>query len=182
MFRISTIPTTVRRLGIAAILAAAFTPASQAQQQIASATAVATDSVPQMIQAARRATARFADIDAAKAAGWNTQITECMETDAGAMGFHYGNPTLLGDSAVLDPTQPEALLYEPQSDGTMKFVAVEYLIPAAAWTGNTPPVLFGRELQFVEAFQVWALHLWFRDNPNGTFAPWNPTVSCEYAG
>jgi len=182
MFRITSMSTAERQTALAAVLVASLAPALQAQTQLASTTTGTTDSVTSVVQAVRRATARFVDIDAAKAAGWNAQITECMETDAGAMGYHYGNPALLGDSAVLEPTQPEALLYEPQSDGTMKFVAVEYLIPATAWTSDTPPTLFGRAFQFNEQFQVWGLHLWLRDNPSGTFAPWNPSVSCQFAG
>jgi len=46
--------------------------------------------------------------------------------DTGSMGIHYVNLDLLGDGA-LDIAKPEAVLYEPQKDGSMKLMAVEYI-------------------------------------------------------
>lgn len=30
-------------------------------------------------------------------------------------------------------------------------------------------------------FVHWDLHVWFKDNPQGTFSPTNPNVSCDDA-
>ena len=54
------------------------------------------------------------------------------------MGVHYVNlslvngATLLGNTQNHDPTKPQALIYEPQANGEMKLVAVEYIILAGA--------------------------------------------------
>ena len=58
-------------------------------------------------------------------------------------------------------------------------VGVEYVVPFTAWTSPTPPTLYGESFQRNETFQVWALHAWiWKENPRGTFASWNPSVSC----
>src|SRR4051812_6293623 len=76
----------------------------------------------------RQVTAAFHDFDAAKRAGWDAKITSCM-TDpvAGGMGFHYGNSKLIDGVSRVE--QPELLLYEPQKNGKMQLVAVEYIVP-----------------------------------------------------
>jgi hypothetical protein len=114
-------------------------------------------------------------------AGWSTKITPCMTNPAaGGMGFHYGNTALI--DAVANVAEPELLLYEPEKNGRLRLVAVEYIIPYAAHPRNAaPPVLFGREFLQNDAFQLWGLHAWvWKHNPSGMFANWNPTVSCKY--
>lgn len=133
------------------------------------------------IEAVRKATARFKDIEAAKAEGWTAELTACMESVDGGMGYHYGNEKLIGDGGQLDPTLPEALLYVPREDGTLEFVAVEYLVPFADWAGDEPPVFMDQTMIPNEEFGVWTLHLWLKNNPHGTFVGWNPAVSCEHA-
>jgi hypothetical protein len=102
------------------------------------------------------------------------------------MGIHYaGHPI---DDGVLRPDQPELLIYE-QRGGRLNLVGVEYLQLAAGWTGP-PPVLVGQQFQFVDAPNrygldpFYELHVWaWKNNPKGTFADWNPNVSCsEYTG
>jgi hypothetical protein len=129
----------------------------------------------------RALTARFHSFDVANAAGWNTQITECFSNPAlGGMGFHYGNAALI--DGKVDVLEPELLLYEPQKNGKMRFVAVEYIVPFAAWTAAEPPSLYGVSFARNEAFGIWALHVWHeRHNPRGTFADWNPKVTCAFA-
>ena len=133
------------------------------------------------IAALRATTARFHRFEAAAAAGWSAQITPCFENPGvGGMGFHYGNPALI-DGRV-DELEPELLLYEPQKDGTLRFVAVEYIVPLDAWTSAQPPRLFGQQFHRNEAFGIWALHVWhMRHNPSGMFADWNPKVTCDNA-
>jgi hypothetical protein len=145
---------------------------------------------------AARATARFHNLDAAKAAGWNFEVVDvnnlsCIEDQAagGGMGIHWANPSLLGD-AVADPERPEALVYAPNADGQPKLAALEYIIFQQAWVDaghslDNPPELFGRTFQAtpdpnrfgIPAF--FSLHVWiWEPNPSGLFKPWNPRVNC----
>ena len=95
------------------------------------------------------------------------------------MGYHYVNTQLLDDK--LDVANPEALLYEPEANGQLRLVAVEYVIPKAAWTSPNPPELFGQKL-VLNAFDLWALHVWaWENNPSGIYANWNPRVNCDNA-
>lgn len=131
----------------------------------------------------RRVTAPFHRFEKATAAGWSAQITPCM-TDpggAGGMGFHYGNVALIDGSVRVD--EPELLLYEPEKNGRLRLVAVEYIIPYTARSRSaTPPVLFGQEFKQNDTFQLWGLHVWvWKENPSGLFANWNPRASCEHA-
>ena len=132
--------------------------------------------------ALHEATRPFQDFQAATAAGWSAEITPCMADPAvGGMGFHYGNTRLI--DGTVNVKEPELLLFEPDANGRMNLVAVEYIIPYTAHSrSDAPPVLFGREFKQNDAFQLWGLHVWvWKDNPNGTFADWNPSVSCAHA-
>lgn len=134
----------------------------------------------QDVASLRRMTAKFHSFDAAVAAGWSAKITECFASPEGGMGFHYGNPAII-DGRV-DVLEPELLLYEPQQNGKLRFVAVEYIVPFAAWTASEPPTLYGQAFHRNEAFGIWALHVWHeRQNPRGMFADWNPKVNCANA-
>jgi hypothetical protein len=129
----------------------------------------------------RQVTASFHDFQTASNAGWSAQITPCM-TDpggAGGMGFHYGNVGLIDGSASVD--KPELLLYEPEQNGRLRLVAVEYIIPYAFHSRDAaPPRLFNQPFQQVDAFQLWGLHAWvWKNNPSGMFASWNPDVNCK---
>ena len=134
------------------------------------------------LAALRRATAPFHNFETAVAAGWSAQITACMTDPAGAggMGFHYGNPALIDGTVRVE--QPELLLYEPERNGRLRLVAVEYIIPYTAHSRSaTPPVLFGQEFKQNDTFQLWGLHAWvWKHNPSGMFADWNPRVTCEH--
>jgi hypothetical protein len=137
-----------------------------------------TAAVNQDLATVRQVTASFHNFDKATAAGWSAQITPCMESAEGGMGFHYGNVALIDGTARVD--QPELLLYEPESNGQLRLVAVEYIIPYTFHSRDAaPPVLFGQQFQQVDAFQLWGLHAWvWKNNPSGTFANWNPRVTC----
>jgi hypothetical protein len=139
-----------------------------------------------LVQQVRDATRAFRDVNDAIAAGY-TSLGACVSgPDRGAMGIHYaGHPI---DDGILQPDQPELLIYE-QRAGRLQLVGVEYLQLAAGWSGP-PPVLVGQQFQFVNTPNryglgaFYELHVWaWKHNPNGTFADWNPTVSCdEYTG
>ncbi|HEY8468978.1 MAG TPA: hypothetical protein VIL18_05015, partial [Longimicrobiales bacterium] len=133
------------------------------------------------LAAAREAVAAFADRAQAEAAGYTQQLTECMASEQGAQGLHFAKPELITDGAQLDALRPEALMYEPQPDGSLRFVGFAYVIPRAAWTAPEPPTFLGQQMTANEALDVWALHVWVADNPNGVFAEWHPNVSCPPA-
>ena len=139
---------------------------------------------------AKPATARFHDLDKAIEAGYTVRVADlsgatCIaQPGEGAMGVHMLNPSLL--DATIDAEQPEALVYEPRSDGTLKLVALEYLVFQAAWAGAEPPSLFGREFDFIASPNrygippFYALHAWiWKPNPSGILHMWNPDVSCD---
>lgn len=130
----------------------------------------------------RRLTAPFHNIENAEAAGWNVQLTGCMENPPeGGMGYHYANTAYIDGTATV--RKPQLLLYEPQKNGRMRLVAVEYIIPYSFVPETGPaPMLFGQKFHQNAAFQLWGLHAWvWEHNPSGMFADWNPRVSCKYA-
>jgi len=129
----------------------------------------------------RDLTAPFHEFETAAAAGWGTQITGCFsDPSLGGMGYHYGNVNLI--DGTVDVLEPELLLYEPQKNGRLRLVAVEYIVPFGQWTAAEPPRLFDQSFHRNEAFGLWVLHVWhYRNNPSGMFADWNPNVSCEFA-
>ena len=105
----------------------------------------------------------------------------------GAMGVHYVKGGIVGDG-VIDPLTPEAVVYEPGDDGHLRLVALEYVVFKADWDANhsSPPSLFGQQFNFTPAGNrfglppYYSLHAWiFKHNPAGTFAMWNPNVSCH---
>ena len=101
-----------------------------------------------------------------------------MSDATGGMGYHYGKTAYIDGNARL--SEPEILMYEPQKDGSLQFVGIEYVVPLSA--SATPPTLFGLQYHRNEAFQLWVLHVWlYRDNPGGMFSDWNPTVTCAAA-
>jgi hypothetical protein len=128
----------------------------------------------------RSATAPFHNFDKAMEAGWTLQFTPCImnPTQTAGMGFHYVNTSLL--DGTLDVGSPEALLYEPGTDGKLGLVAVEYLIPFSIHPADAaPPELYGLPFSPSPAFQVWGLHAWvWKHNASGMHAPFNPDVSC----
>lgn len=128
----------------------------------------------------RRATSRFHRFDVALDAEYTFLFNGmCMEAPSGGMGYHYVNLGLL--DGEVNVTEPEALLYEPGPNHQMRLVAVEYVIPKDAWAGPGVPTLLGQELT-LNSFDLYALHAWvWKDNPDGMFASWNPSVSCAGA-
>ena len=133
------------------------------------------------LAAVHKVTAKLRSLETAKAAGWSEQITGCM-TDrlAGGMGYHYANPKLIDGKVRAD--EPELLVYAAETYGQMRLVAVEYIVPFGAWSGEQPPTLFGQSFSRNMAFGVWALHAWVgENNPSGMFSDWNPHVTCAHA-
>jgi len=141
------------------------------------------------LAALRQVTAQFHSIEAAKYAGYSTQITPCWaHHSAGGMGYHWGNTNLF--DATVNLLEPEVVIYEPQAGGHMKLVGMEYIVPLAAWEAaghdlnnpNDVPQLLGQKYTRHSFLPIFKLHIWlWENNPSGTFADWNPKVSCQYA-
>lgn len=116
------------------------------------------------------------------------QFLGCVSgPEEGAMGVHFVNFALV--DGKVDAKAPEALIYEVKN-GRARLVGVEFIVPVDAWhpaEGEPPvPVLEGQVFHFNESPNrfglpaFYELHVWaWRDNPNGTFADWNPRVSCD---
>jgi hypothetical protein len=132
---------------------------------------------------ARLSTARYQRLEAAEEDGF-VPLFECIEhaTD-GAMGFHYINPDRFDGELKL--TEPEALVYEELPNGQFNLVAVEFVIPAAAWSEAEAPTFLGQTLRYKttvgphEVDPYYEVHVWvWGHNPSGMYADWNPTVAC----
>jgi hypothetical protein len=143
------------------------------------------------IAVVRQVTARFHDVEAAKAAGYELGyvngsgtriITGCIANPtAGVMGYHYFNKALI-DDLVVDEQKPEGLVYTLQ-DGEYKLGAVEYVVPGAGSNPpgvSEPPVVFGRPMHIlVPAVGFYIQHVWvWSHNPAGMFVDWNPELTC----
>jgi hypothetical protein len=128
----------------------------------------------------REANARFADVAIATKEGY-APIPCVSGIEGGAMGIHFVNGDLINDE-VIDIARPEAVMYEPQPDGSMELIAVEYITPKG------PAELGGHLFSFTNAPNryglpaFYELHVWaWRQNPTGAFADMNPDVSCDAA-
>lgn len=126
----------------------------------------------------RSGTARFQRVEVALAEGY-VPVSPCVAIPTGGMGYHYLKGSLV--DGVVDSSRPEMLLYEPQKNGKLKLVGVEFVVPPALWAGSGPPQL-GDQTFGNDPFGNYALHAWvWRHNPDGMYADFNPRVSCEYA-
>ncbi len=140
-----------------------------------------------LVAAVRDAARRYKSTDAAMDDGY-APILGCVSApEEGAMGLHFANEALVADG-VLDASQPELLVYEPRRSGSLRLVAVEFIVIAEAWNAanEAPPVLDGQLFNFIDAPNryglppFYELHVWaFRENPHGMFVDWNPQVTCE---
>ena len=180
MTRKATLAPASLKLGLAAIFVAFGSPLTALAQH---------DS--KLVEIVRNATQQYQNV--ANANGYGPVLGCVSGPDHGAMGVHYLNgslikgETLLGNSQNLDPERPQALIYEPQPNGEMKLVAVEYIILAAALPANATPQVEGHLMQYVDSPNRYGipggffeLHVWaWKDNPQGSFADWNNHVSCN---
>lgn len=141
-----------------------------------------------LIKIVRENTERFKDVTAAERAGYTLTFGCVSGPDSGAMGLHYVNFDLVA-KGVLDPTQPQIVIYEAQADGRPKLIGADFLVDAAQWdaTHKDPPELMGQLFHLFDApnrFRLnpfYTLHVWaWKDNPNGAFVNWHPNVSCQH--
>jgi hypothetical protein len=129
----------------------------------------------------RAATAQYQNVEAAIADGY-VAATPCLPNE----GIRYRKLALI--DGVVDPTQPELLLYEVLPNGKLHLAAVQFLVVAAAWDAiHTSPPTLGeqafmdrRSPPFVAPpFPNYALVVWaWLHNPNGIYELFNPEVRC----
>ena len=134
---------------------------------------------PAGVEQLRESLAPYSSLALAKAAGYSTALTDCMSNgDEGAMGVHWAKTGLI--DATADALHPEALIYEPGTNGEASLVGVEFIVPyTSVPRAAAAPQLFGQNFSQNDVFQVWALHVWtHRANPSGLFASWTPRVHC----
>jgi hypothetical protein len=143
------------------------------------------------LAALRAATNRFHNIATAEQHKFglltDAQGIACIDMPGmGGMGVHYVKTSRVGKPAE-HLTKPEALVYAPQKDGTLKLAAVEYVVLKSAWRANHTgrPSKFGHRFNFTPAGNrfglpdYYSLHVWvWKHNPAGRFQMWNPSVHC----
>jgi hypothetical protein len=140
------------------------------------------EDVTRDLAALREVTAPYHRFEKARADGWTALVPGCRDNQpVGGMGWHYANPAYVdGD---LNVRRPEALIYEPQKNGSLRLVGIEYVVPFSILPPEAEaPVLFGQTFQHNFGDELWMLHVWaWHENRDGIFATWNPDVSCRYA-
>ena len=140
-----------------------------------------------LLKKVREVTARFKDVKVAEAEGYALTFGCVSGSDEGAMGLHYINFDLV-KGGVIDVTRPQAIIYEPTSNGGVKLTGADYLVLADTWNKkhSSPPELMGQLFHLFDAPNrfglpaFYTLHVWaWKENPNGAFVNWHPNVSCE---
>ena len=145
----------------------------------------------ELVQTVRDATQRFKNVTSVAGPGEGYELGfGCVSGgDFGAMGMHYINMKLVNDNEI-KAEEPEIILFEPTSNGGIRITGVDYLVDKAGWESNPdhkgPPELFGQLFHLFDSPNrfglnpFYTLHVWaWKDNPVGTFANWNPNVSCD---
>ena len=154
---------------------------------VAMASAATAAAKPPDLSTARAATAGYHNIDKAIADDYvevrDVQQIACIDDPAGGMGIHYVRLDRVM-SGVIDAAAPQALVYEPEPNGRLRLVAVEYIQTVAASGGKTPS-LFGQDFELMDSPNryglppFYELHAWlWKQNPDGMFKDWNPRVEC----
>ena len=140
-----------------------------------------------LIKIVREATVRFKDVKVAEAEGYALTFGCVSGSDQGAMGLHYINFDLV-KSGVIDAMHPQAVIYEPATNGGVKLIGADYLVLVDTWNKNhsSPPELMGQWFHLFDSPNrfglpaFYTLHVWaWKENPNGAFVNWHPNVSCQ---
>ncbi len=130
-----------------------------------------------LLKSLRAATSRFNSTTQAIDAGYEPDDHCVAVPGLGGMGYHWVNGSLI--DPVFDLQKPEVVLYETGPGGNLRLVAVEYIVintgQARPMFGDYPFDIGGTPVQVPH----WSLHVWVhKENPNGVFVKFNPTVSC----
>jgi hypothetical protein len=151
------------------------------------------------LTAAKAASRKYRDIDAARAAGYY-QVTQFIP----GLGLHLANLSI--PNTTFDPARPQILLYQPDAKGGMRLVGVAYQYlhtndtPPAGFAGGSDVWHYHTNLCFQRGGSVtiagdeascravgglvfqkqtaWLLHAWiWKANPDGVFTEVNPKVA-----
>jgi hypothetical protein len=146
----------------------------------------------------RQKTAKWHDIDAAVADGYDLNIG-CVDervaglpaSEARGMGYHvtpsdaFGPTGIIGNARPDGLLNPELLVYAPaQNDADLppesrvrasRLVGFDYFVPGSPT--DDPPTMFGDPYRWSEAFGGWMFHIYaWGHNPDGITTDWNPAV------
>jgi hypothetical protein len=192
----STLSLACAALGILALAAA---PAPQAHDGDARAQAVSPQqqlnsqrSRNDLVKIVRQVTEKYKSVAMAENDGYHLIFGCVSDEDSGAMGLHFVNLGLYAHADgtfddVIDPYQPEIILYEPTPWGP-KLTGADYIVDAETWnkTHAQAPELDGQIFHFFDAPNrfglrpFYTLHVWaWKDSPTGTFVNWNKDVRCD---
>jgi hypothetical protein len=140
----------------------------------------------QQLRAARVAFEKLRTIELAQASGY-VEASPCIPGE----GAHYIKPALAGD-AVLDPSQPELLMFALGPEQKLELVGLEYWRADSDGdksTASDRPTLFGHVFDgpmdgHAPGMPVhYDLHVWLgRTNPGGLFTVPNPSIGCPGIG
>ena len=169
-----------RRLALVAVTGAALTV-------MALGMALGASARQDILRTVHSVNARFHSVEQAEKAGYVPFYVCAEQPGVGTMGQHYVKFALVGDPAI-DPLNPEALVYEPQDDGSLRLVALEW-VQVGLEVASGPTVL-GQPLLYRTAPNRYGIepgfyerHYWlYKANPAGAFEDWNRTVSCRGTG
>ena len=145
----------------------------------------------EVVRTVRAATEKFKDVTNVAGPGPDYALVfGCVSGgDFGAMGLHYLKGSILHDGEI-DKYDPEIILFEPTRDGGIRITGADYIVFVSEWEANHkgegPPSIDGQLFHFFDAPNrfgldpFYTLHVWaWQENPVGTFANWNPNVSCD---
>jgi hypothetical protein len=130
----------------------------------AAATATADGGGQSDLAALRQGTARYQDVAKALASG-RGDLGLCVDH----MGQHYADKHTI--DGVVDPLDPEAMVYADDGKGHLRLVAVEWVATKQLH------VMGNNDLHYNPAVDLWVLHAWiWSPNPDGMFADMNPRM------
>ncbi|HEX5616488.1 MAG TPA: hypothetical protein VFZ83_15140 [Acidimicrobiia bacterium] len=92
----------------------------------------------EIVAATKVALARYADIEAARAAGYVPAAEGLDETTDGYL--HLVDPERVADATVVDPEEVESLVYSRGDDGEMHLVAAMFVLPPDQTVADAPDV------------------------------------------
>jgi hypothetical protein len=136
----------------------------------------------------RRATAPYHRLEVAVEDGYQLGYNEqfpfntCItHPTAGAMGYHCSNLDLIHHLGA-DPLRPEGLVYEPGPHGKLSLVAVEWVVPSAAWhadgISNHPRCSVWTCTSSIPPWGWYIHHPWVEAQPGGDVRGPEPSVDC----
>jgi len=145
---------------------------------VASSAANAKSPDENLLKAVRNATSRYNSTTQAIKDGYQPTEQCVAVPGVGGMGYHWVNPDLV--DGTFDPLKPEVMLYAKGPGGNLRLIAVEYIVI----NGGQPRPMFGDQPFDINGTPVpaphWSLHVWAHEtNPSGTFAPFNPNITCQ---